>query len=261
MDGKLKRQFDHIVSDTDAIFESFPVLRDLYLKSLERLKRTSGITEYKTQEVSKFISAIEQTAGTVQDKQEEINNKLYGQGLILLIGACESIIRDVFRELILHNIDKVPVEEVKNISFSFGEIKELRGTTTTVDWLGEMLLQKLEDERNPSEKLNFQNIQQMRGIFRKYLNLEFLNEDALKYLHMIWQIRHIMIHNLGKIDGKFLHNLEKVDKEAYEHYKKGIGKVIVVNEENYTRCKEQLGLFFEDLVQAIGRAGLEFENK
>jgi hypothetical protein len=250
--GNFQRQYIDIGNRIDSLFRSYQQLHDVYSQSFSDIgQKLSKLPQSFSAEVGKARTLLESCKGTVDRKQGEISSQLYEQGLVLLVGSAESLLRESFRVLLKNNLDKV--DKIKNVQFTF---EEIRGITGSSDEFPDLVLQKLEDEKNPSEKLNFQNVRQMAGIFKGYFGIDFDESVDFQNLHKYWQIRHLVIHNRGLVDQKFLHNLSaaKIDVSIYK-----IGDTVGLAKKDYDDCKRMLSALFENLDQKISKMKLKVE--
>lgn len=167
---------------------------------------------------------------------------------MLLIGSSESIIRELFRQLLRNNLRKIKSKD--EITFTLSEVKKAR----TDEDFGDMLLLKLEDEKNPAEKLNFQNMKQFEGIMNGYFEIKIDDQD-LTILHEFWQKRHIIIHNSSIIDKRFIKNLQAASIDTLK-YKEG--ELIKVTMKDFKSCKQSLAKLFTKIDVEITRLGLRY---
>jgi hypothetical protein len=245
----LNENFREFANNTDAIFHSYPILTGVYTQAIRVLERIEGMPPAVTHKLDNHIQILQQTQSTVQAEQDRISNLLYSQGLLLLIGSSESLIKEAFKTLIIKNVSKV---NATNVNFNFQELK-LYLSSEDNGWLGDLLVQKLEEEKNPTEKLNFQNVQQVKGLFGSYFGVEINDDETLSRMHYYWQVRHILMHNKGRVDDRFLKNLSRagINIERFS-----LQTVISIAESDYNDCKLVLKTFFEKLSAGIKSAGL-----
>ena len=176
--------FQETAEEIDSIFSSFRDLHKIYKTSFDNLEKSlDELPQVYRTKVNNAKKSFSNMAGTVENKQNNISNKLYAQALVILMGNAESITKELFRNLLRQNVRSVNFKE--NIQIS---LKSVLAVANDAD-LANVVLQKLESESNPADKLNFQNILQMKGIFKGYLNIE-LDNDVANSLNKYWQIRH-----------------------------------------------------------------------
>lgn len=234
--------FIESANEVDAIFTSFRTLHEIYSASFKNIQQPlAGLPNDYRKRVENAQKAFINATKTVESKQSDISNQLYSQGLVLLMGNAESIIREMFRTLLKLNIRKVNIKRTINLPLD----KVLRAATDTE--LAELILEILESDSNPAEKLNFQNMNQLKSIMQSYLSFE-LDGTIVSDLHKYWQIRHIIIHNNGTIDKQYARNLKAVgviiDSEQ-------IGTKICVSKKEYDDCFAKLALLFQSFDECI----------
>jgi hypothetical protein len=234
--------YKDVTNDIEEIFRSYRTLYEVYIAYFKAIDKT-GVRNAST-----AITVLENAKKSVDKSQRKISSKLYSQGLVLLIGSSESILREAFRALVTNNLEKVNIKD--NVHFSFVEVKAI--IEGRKDVAGELLLNKLEDEKSPAEKLNFQNMKQLQGILKGYFDIS-LKDSYLTELHKYWQIRHVVIHNSSVADQKFIENLAAANIDTTD-YK--LGKKVKVYKADYDRCKKALGMLFSDVDSEINRNGL-----
>ena len=245
-------QFQASAAEIDSIFESYRELHRIYAASFAGLeKELDGLPSQYKQKVGNAKKAFNNVKGTVSGKQLKISDQLYVQGLVLLVGAAESITKEMFHRLLICNIRKITLKD--NVSLPVNLILK----ASTDEDLAELIFSKLSDEGNPTEKLNFQNMKQLQGIMKSYLKIN-LPDDLMTELHEYWQIRHTVIHNASIIDQRFIDNLKKA-KISTEQYK--ISEKVVVTKEDYDKCSALLILLFETFDQEMDRLKLDYTLK
>jgi hypothetical protein len=245
-----KDLFEAVVLNVDSIFETYHSLHDLYSTTITTLEdQVNNLPQNFINQVSRFKQVLDTCKSTVGNEQEKISSRLYEQGLVLLVGSSESILRETFRTLVEKNLSKVTVKP--NVAFTF---EEVMGVFEGDSDLPGLVLAKLEDEKNPAEKLNFQNVKQMQGIFESYfVGFKFPDSIEFEELHKYWQIRHIIIHNRGMPDQKFITNLQVVGLDTSK-YK--LGKKIKIEQRDYEECKHILETLFLELDAQINKRDL-----
>ena len=245
-------QFQGSAAEVESIIENYSQLHSIYVGSFERLaKELDGLPAQYNNKVANAKKIFENVRGSVDEKQLEISNQLYSQGLVLLVGAAESITKEAFRTLLIRNIRKVSIK--RNVALPANKVLKAE----TNEQLAKLILEVLEGEGNPAEKLNFQNMKQLQGIMKGYLSIE-LGDELMAELHEYWQIRHIVIHNASIIDQQFIDNLNKA-KIPTERYI--IGSKITVAKADYDKCFALLVLLFETLDSEIDKLKLTYTQK
>lgn len=240
--GYYENKFFGLSQDISALFSSFQKLHDIYTESFSQIQNSiDALPQQFKNDVEKSKQMLESCSGTVSKEQGRISSQLYSQGLVLLVGASESLLREAFRSLIINNIDKVKVKD--SVTFTFSEVIQNQG-----DKFANFVLDKIEDEKNPTERLNFQNVEQMRGLFKGYFDIQLSDSVSFEELHRYWQIRHIVVHKRGEIDQRFLDNLRsaKLDVSSYQ-----LGKAIKITSSDFGLCQKELKELFASLDDQI----------
>lgn len=244
----IEKSFQARVTSIDSIFSSFRDLHDMYSQVL------------KSANVNKnSLIAFERTQNTATTKQRQISNQLYAQGFILLTGAVEALLKDVFEELLVNNF--ATISGASGISFTTKELQRTiidSGDTnspldTLSESLGHLTIDKIFKGTNPSEKINFQNVKTMKMVFQQYFGIEIPESDRLDSIHRYWQVRHVLVHNDGVIDDRFRHNVNIVgllrDKEQ-------VGSSLVVTKRDFDEARTNFAALFTDLGVLIAAKGL-----
>ena len=240
-------EFEQAANEIDTIFESYTELHDVYTQSFKSISSELGGAISNTGKVllKNKEQAFRNASRTVNKKQSEIANKLYAQGIVLLVGLAESFMRELFNDLIRQNI--------RNKNLTFGKNTVIPANLVVKadnDFkLAELILEQMNNRRNPAQKMNFQNARQMQGIFSYYLKIK-ISDEIIAKLHEYYQIRHVIVHCNSVIDGKFMDNLTvaEINDDRYE-----IGQRITVSKEDYCKCKDVLSELFEQIDQEIIR--------
>lgn len=167
---------------------------------------------------------------------------------MLLVGAAESITKEMFRNLLVCNIRKVNLKENINLP------AKLVLSAHTDTELAELIFNIIADEGNPAEKLNFQNMRQLQAVMKSYLRID-VPDELISALHKYWQIRHIIIHNSAIIEQRFLDNLKKAGISVDEYI---LAQKVKVTKEDYDKCSGLLMLLFETFDDEIERLKLDY---
>ncbi len=242
-------QFQASAAEIDTIFDSYRELHTIYAASFGQLE--IGLNDLPVMYKKKVENAkkvFENVKSTVDGKQIEISDQLYAQGLVLLVGAAESITKEMFHNLLVCNIRKITLKDKLNLP-----VNDVLKAKTDKE-LAELVFGALANESNPAEKLNFQNMQQLKGIMSGYLKIN-LEDSLMVELHEYWQIRHIIIHNASIIDQQFLDNLTKAKIPIKKYV---IGEKIKVMKEDYDKCSSLLILLFDAFDSEIDRLKLDY---
>ncbi len=245
--------FQEAAGEIDAIFSSFRDLHKIYKTSFDNLEKSlNELPQVYRNKVNNAKKSFSNMAETVENKQNNISNKLYAQALVILMGNAESITKELFRNLLRQNVRSVNFKENMQIS-----LKSVLAVANDAD-LANVVLQKLESESNPADKLNFQNMLQMKGIFKGYLNIE-LDNDIANSLNKYWQIRHLIIHNGSVFDQRCIHNINKTDPDFAKSYT--VGDKVTVNKVMYNECFTELTFMFQSLDGEIERLKLKYVDE
>ncbi|HCH33928.1 MAG: hypothetical protein UY35_C0014G0016 [Candidatus Saccharibacteria bacterium GW2011_GWC2_48_9] len=229
------------IKEVDSIFDSYGTLYGIYGGLLKQ--GTNADAAYKS---------MKKSADT---KQKEISDMLYKQGFVIMVGAAESLLKDVFKSLLIEDFAKVI--KSSNINFSAGEVQEilvkceesgLDSPKHVAAQFGRHMYSKLQSTKDPERKINFQNVKQMEGIFDAYFGINIDNDDLLNRIHRHWQVRHLIAHNDSVIDDNFVNNVKKVQLlEAGER----VGKRVSVIKRDYIQARNDFIDLFTILTNAI----------
>ncbi|GEM_PF-2047649 len=245
----VKEIFEASAAEVDSIFTSFGQLYEIYTESLSRLKKElTTATTIEQRKLENTKRAFEQIAKTVKEREIEISDQLYAQGIVLLVGNAESILRGMFSTLVLDNFRRLKVKKNTSISFTLQDIISAKSD----EELGSLLLSKLEENGSPKEKLNFQNMKQLQGILKGYFDINIGDEYLIKP-HKYTQIRHIIVHNQAFIDQQFIDNLKVVNIPTDDY---PLADKITITRQNYKDCFAHLVVLFEQLDNEIERLKL-----
>ena len=250
MSDRVSAEFQALAEDIDAIFETYITLHELYSGSFSSLERSlQSLPNTFKKQIEHAHKAFEKTSDTVKNKQAEISNRLYSQGLVLLVGNAEALTREMFHTLFKLNTRQVKISKKINIPLA-----DVLIAGVSDESLAKLALSALNAEGSPEEKLNFQNMQQMQGIMSGYFDIKITN-DLIKDLHEFWQIRHIIIHNSSIINQRFIDNLKKAGLSTDKYT---LGMAVQVSNEDYKNCFGLLAMLFEEFDSEITRLGLRY---
>ena len=244
-------QFQASAAEVEAIFDSYRELHSIYANSFKKLEsELGGLPAQYKQKVGNTKKVFENVRGTVDGRQLEISSQLYGQGLVLLVGIAEAITKEMFRNLLVRNIRKVTIK--RNINLPIDKVLK----AITDEQLAGLVLEVLESEGNPAEKLNFQNMKQLQGVMKGYLDVN-LGDELMSELHEYWQVRHVIIHNASIVDQQLIDNLKKarISTEKYV-----VGEKVEVVKADYDKCFALLALLFEAFDAEIERLKLSYNR-
>jgi len=247
----LKSEFEASAEEVDSIFTNFRTLHEIYNGSIESLKQQlASLPVAYTSKIDNAKQGFEKMSGTVLERQQAMNSQLYSQAVVLLMGNAESILESSFKMLVIDNFRKIKLQDNRATNFSLQEVLAAKSDTD----FGKLLFNKLESNKNPSEKLSFQNMQQLEKILKDNFNIR-ISSDYVVGLHEFWQLRHVIIHKQGYIDSKFISNLKAagIDTKRYKTYRQ-----VKLKQADYERCFSLLSLMFEEIDKEIDRLGLDY---
>jgi len=247
----LKDEFEASAEEVDAIFVNFRTLHEVYRESFHSLQdQLSDLPNAYTTKIEHAKKLFDNMANTVTAKQKSISSQLYSQAVVLLMGNAESILESAFGMLVVNNFRKIKLPDSKNTNFSLQEVLEAKNDTE----LGRLLLSKLEANKNPSEKLSFQNMKQLEKILSDNFSIK-ISPDYIVKLHEFWQIRHVIIHKQGYVDQQFLDNLAAagIRTKKYQLY-----QPLKLTREEYENCFGLLVLMFDEIDKEIDRLKLDY---
>jgi len=168
----------------------------------------------------------------------------------------EALLKDLFTDLLHKNF---AVLKAKNIKFDASEIQSAiidtkdESIETLSLKLGKRTIEKIFSSQNPSEKVNFQNVNSMKQVFATYFGIQLPQIESLDRIHRHWMMRHCLIHNDSQIDQRFISNVSKVGL-----LKPGdkVGSKILVSKKEYNSAKDDFKELFHTLDLLITQAGL-----
>lgn len=237
----IEGRFIENIKEVDSIFESYRTLYDIYGSLLQQ--GTNADAAYKSMKAS------------ADAKAEEISNMLYKQGFVIMVGTAESLLKDVFKSLLIEDFAKVI--KSSNINFTSAEVQKILAESEDSGLelpkhvsarFGQLMYDKLHSTKDPQMKINFQNVKQMEGVFSSYFGIEINNADLLNRVHRHWQVRHVVAHNGSIIDDNFVHNVQKVDLLKTRERR---GKIINIKKQDYLRARDDFIDLFTILTNAI----------
>lgn len=233
--GRYLDNFDYLCDEIEGIFRVPNILRDAFINLIKNdeveLKKSVYAKDLKENAVKIFENISDSSISTSYKDAYRI---LYENGLILLISSSEMILRDIYDELFITNFDKIKMiqdMELKVSDLNFEDDKVTR------DEIIELMKKKKYEDKNPSTRLYFENILAIQNQFRQLGVAIDLNKGTTDKLHLYYQIRHILIHQMGKIDKIFLDNLRPIKIDVSEYR---IDERIQVDEFKYNDCKKYL---------------------
>jgi hypothetical protein len=103
-------------------------------------------------------------------------------------------------------------------------------------------------DKNPTKKINFQNVNSAKAILDQYFGLKLIDSDYLEQIHRHWQVRHTLIHSDGIIDDRFVHNVGVV---SLLKPTEKVGARVAVSRQIYEDANEDFLKLFNELDQLI----------
>jgi len=244
----LDQVFSQRAEGIDTIFTSYSTLYQIYIGGLKAMNVNKNT-----------LQAIQNAKDSVEQEQKKISNQLHVQGFILLTGAAEALLKDVFVCLLRENFNQISLPA--SINFSASEIQEVikahegqpQALSELSSELGGLTVKKIYSSKNPIEKINFQNVATTRQVLEQYFGIKFIDSDYLKRVHRYWQVRHTLIHNAGIIDERFLHNVKQVSLLARGEK---VGSQVKVAKKQFDEAEEDFLKLFNELDQLVIGTGL-----
>ena len=244
----IEELFKQRVSNIDSIFTSFRDLHQMYSQMLS----TANVN-------SNSLTAFDRMKKSVATKQRQISSRLYAQAFILLTGAAEALLKDVFEDLLVKNF--ATITGASGLSFTTKELQQ--AIVDSVDSpaplddvsaaLGHLTISKIFKTKNPTEKINFQNVLTMKSTFLQYFAIDIPDSVGLSSIHRYWQVRHVLVHNDGVIDERFRHNVKTVGLLQVDDV---LGKKIRATKKEFDQATTDFQALFRDLGALIASAGL-----
>ncbi|NCO10809.1 hypothetical protein GW930_02810 [Candidatus Saccharibacteria bacterium] len=246
---KVSETFQAAAQEIDTIFVSFRQLHDIFSSAYQNLEDSlDGLPHQYMQQLNNAKMAFNNTSSTVKNRQAKISNQLYAQGLVLLVGSAESIIREMFYDLLKSNIRKLNIK--KDINVPLKDVLRISND----DELATFVLGLLESNGNPAEKLNFQNALQIQGNMRDYLGIN-LEGNLMRDIHEFLQLRHVIIHNSSVVDQRMIDNLNSAKLPTDRYI---VGKKLEITKDDYNKCFGLLSVLFEAFDAEIERLKLQY---
>lgn len=206
------------------------------------------------------IKALENAKNSVDYEQQKISSQLYSQGFILLTGAAEALLKDIFICLLKENFTQISTSA--GVNFSAKELQEIlatkRNKKQTLEELssalGDLTVKKLYSSKNPVEKINFQNVNTTKEILNRHFGIKLADSVYLNAIHKYWQMRHALIHNNGIIDERYVSNTKKV--KLHEKSEQ-VGSTIEVTKSSFDDATQNFLKLFKELDKLVNESGLK----
>lgn len=167
------------------------------------------------------------------------------QSVVLVVGAFEVFISDIFREIANHDPGYfVWPEKDKKISIG---IESFTPTFT----LGDAIIAHL-----ANKQFSFQDLKSMLRAVKDYLGVEFdVSDDIRKNIIFGTSCRHIIVHNISIVDKQFLLQIRELENLNYKE-----GNEIKLEDKNIENIKDAITSFANELVQLLQQRYEEFEK-
>jgi hypothetical protein len=247
--------FSEKLKEIDDLFEIPTTVSETCLGVINKL--SSDINNFpllknKVENLGRVITISKESITAIQKKSEE---NLSPQALVLLIGIVESLVKEIFDNLVRNNLEKT--QDLEKYSLSAKELIELCLDPEKVkEVFIDLILSKIHGEKNPDVKVYFQNIQTIEGKFKTFFDIDLqLGSDLRKQVHKWFQSRHIIVHNASKIESKFVHNLAQL--QIAHKYK--VEEKLMISKEDYEQAKKDFAAFFLAIGKAIRDSSLELK--
>jgi hypothetical protein len=185
--------------------------------------------------VELFRKKVERSYGKIKKQvlnmqnMKKISRRAHDASIVLMVAYFEDFLKEVFVDYLNKNPRKsliflekqLRVEHLKEFGFNLSKK------------MGSLL----------AEKINFQNLNAVEKNYKRLFGLDFFNKDlALKRnIIKLFQTRHLIVHNDGKIDRKFIKLTKVSDKK--------LGKEIILTVkdiEKYKKCLTTVATFIDD---------------
>ena len=242
--------FEEKVENIESIFSSFRTLHEMYVQ----IMTTANVNPNS-------LVAFERLTSSAKTEEKRISNGLYAQGYILLTGTAEALLKDVFESLLIENFTQIRVKS--GINFSTSEVQQImidsKDGLDSFEHLnssfGRLVKKKLlKDNKNATERINFQNVQTMIDTFYQYFDLKINLTSVTNSIHRSWQVRHCVVHNNSLIDERFMHNVRTV---RLTKKSEKVGRYLTIKKSDYQNAKADFIQLFDHLVILMEAAGLE----
>lgn len=165
------------------------------------------------------------------------------QSVVLMVGALEVFISDIFREIANHDPGYfVWLEKDKKISIG---IESFTPTFTLGDAITAHLANK---------QFSFQDLKSILRATKDYLGVEFdVSDDIRKNIIFGTSCRHIIVHNISKVDRQFLLQTRELENLNYKE-----GDEIKLKNNDIENMKGAITGFADELVQLLKQRYEEF---
>lgn len=233
---KLKKDFDNYLLSIDALINLGTDVSLIILDSLKNLKKgyepLSGFIPFK-EKLERNIEMIDKIKNhpILREKYDVI----YGQALVLLVSAFESLMTNLFTSLINEFPEKINWPEKKTIGVDLNLLRYYSN-------IGDLVLKSLKGQPN------FQDWQSTLNFLKENLNINIgkdISREEQETIIFYQATRHIIIHNSAKIDPDFIKQIRNT--KFFPEYENRNDAKIEIKEKNYKEAKA----LFEKVVKVI----------
>jgi hypothetical protein len=252
----LESEYQDSINGLNNLFDIPEALRQHFVQAFDSAISTENLPNSVRQRLMNQKRALLKIQhDTLQVGREKYLGQLYEYGLIFIVSVSEQILKSAFNNLVVNNLEKIQIEKTFKIQYTDLKTKDF---LLNRDFWASQVVNELFDTRNPQEKANFQNIKAIESLFQTYFDLSLEKvegySEAAANAHQFFQIRHILVHNQGIVDGRFIRNLEIAGIATAAKYP--VGKKIIISHDRFERCRYIFGGLFRCLDVAIGNSSL-----
>lgn len=184
------------------------------------------------------IKRYQQTLDTVEklpDLKADLET-LREQSVVLIVGAFEVFIGDIFRS-IANNRPDYYIWPEKDKKIAIG-IESFTANFT----LGDAIITHLDNKQ-----YSFQDLGSVVDAVRDYLGVEIkVEEAARKVISLGTAFRHIIVHKASTVDRQFLSQTRGLSSVVYDE-----GDKIHINEDFVAQLRDAITTFSEELIQTL----------
>ena len=245
--SNLTSAFTKRTQSIDIIFDSYKTLYNIY----SEMMKTANVNKNN-------LAAFKKCKTTVEKTQEDISTKLHTQAFILLTGAFEAFLNDVFEDLIQENF--LSIRKASGINYSVIDLQRILEQNEDKESvsleLANLTIKQIHGIKNKKEKVNFQNTQTMADIFESYFDIEIdTKSEYMKRIHKYWQMRHAIVHTNARVDERYIANVEAVGLKSEK-----IGSVVTITKTTYDKVKEDFSLLLNHIEDQLNKLNLLFDG-
>lgn len=249
----LLQKYQNNISQIDKLFDLPERLRDIFVQGMTKILEDKT-NNYTTKTLATGTKGMLETihASHLQMSDVELST-LLSQSLVLVVSNAESLLKEAFSKLLVGNLESLSELDDKVIPFK--EIRKIGLTISRKQW-AKLLLDILWQTKG-EQKPNFQNIETVIGLFNGYFGVELsLSKDLKDTLVVLYQFRHVIVHNASIVDGKLINELNR----AKITHKFTEGQKVVVSKKIYEIAKTSFEELFKEIENKIRVKKLEYEG-